>query len=58
MENLKKLNREELKNVVGGGYDYTAYANCMSGWNYSTHTEQENNRKIDFCDGVAQNQTT
>lgn len=52
-QEVKKLTRSELKNIVGGGYDMTVYNNCMSGWDSSTHTQQETNRKITACDAMA-----
>ena len=35
---VMKLFRNELKNIMGGGFDTTIYNNCMSGWEASTHT--------------------
>ncbi|RZL36553.1 MAG: hypothetical protein EOP00_29370 [Pedobacter sp.] len=62
MKKLNLLSRAEMKKVVGGvppadvcdnmtGVTLAdcRYNNCMSGWDTCTHTEAENNNKIDTC---------
>jgi hypothetical protein len=65
MKNATLLSRAELKTFKGGLFqdvckDKTGvdlencrYNVCMSGWDSSAHTDQENENKVDSCAGAA-----
>lgn len=66
MKNANLLTRAELKKVSGGLFrdvcenqsgadlEVCRFNVCMSGWDTSTHTQTENNNKIDSCDSASQ----
>lgn len=57
------LSRAQLKNVMGGVKDVCAgqigadlencqYNVCMAGWDFNTHTDQQNFDKAQSCSGA------
>ena len=62
MKKVNLLSKAEMRKVMGGvaqadvckdmtGADLSAcqYNVCMSGWDFSSNTEQANNNKLDSC---------